>query len=165
MPQVMPLRDSRARAERVFVMRAVGCQPWSKIRDELGFKSVGAAQMAYRRFLARNPVPESTTVFAEIIERKRVTTGAAMTALARAGRDGDRAAVAQLVGVVSRSDAELAKLYGLNAAEELNVHVEHSATAILDRAEADLLALAKSLPGQRPELLAVIDAEVIEETA
>ena len=155
----MPTRESRARAERVFVMRAVGCQPWSKIRDELGFKSVGAAQMAYRRFLARNPVPDGSTVFAEIIERKRVTTGAAMTALARAGRDGDRAAVAQLAGVVSRSDAELAKLYGINAPEVLNVNVEHSAATILDRAEADLLALARQ---RRPELLPVIDAEVVE---
>jgi hypothetical protein len=163
MPQVMPLRESRARAERVFIMRSVGCQPWSRIRDELGFTSVGAAQMAYKRFLARNPVPDGSTVFAEIIERKRVTTGAAMTALARAGRDGDRAAVAQLAGVISRSDAELAKLYGINAPEVLNVNVEHSAGAILDRAEAELLALAKSQP-QALLALSVIDADVIEET-
>jgi hypothetical protein len=61
------------RAEQVFVMRAVARQPWSKIRDTLGFGSVGAAQMAYRRFLARNLVPDGKTVFAEIIERKRVT--------------------------------------------------------------------------------------------
>jgi hypothetical protein len=30
------------RAEQVFVMRAVARQPWSKIRDTLGFGSVGA---------------------------------------------------------------------------------------------------------------------------
>ncbi|PXW34061.1 UNVERIFIED_CONTAM: hypothetical protein DES50_102686 [Williamsia faeni] len=156
MPQVMPLRESRARAEKVFVMRSLGGQPWSKIRDELGFGSVGAAQMAYRRFLARNPVPDGKTVFAEILERKRVTTSAALTAMARAERDGDLQAVATLIGVVSRMDAELAKLYGLNRETvHVDLNVSASPGAILDRAEADLLALAQRHPQ-------IIDAEVVE---
>jgi len=41
-PQVMPLAQSRARAEEVFVMRERG-HTWSQIRDALGFKSVWAA--------------------------------------------------------------------------------------------------------------------------
>lgn len=149
MPQVMPLRESRARAERVFVMRAVGCQPWSKIRDELGFQSVGAAQMAYRRFLARNPVPDGKTALAEIIERKRVTTGSALAALARAQAAGDHQMVATLVGVISRSDAELAKLYGLSHQNvSVDVNVTTDAAAVI--AEA------------RTRLLDIVDAEVVD---
>ena len=53
----MSLAASRARAEQVFVMRAVGMQSWSKIRDALGFKSVGAVQQAYKRYNERNPLP------------------------------------------------------------------------------------------------------------
>lgn len=148
MPQVMPLRESRARAEQVFVMRAVGCQPWSKIRDNLGYKSVGAAQMAYRRFLARNPVPDGKTALAEIIERKRVTTGSALAALAQAQKAGDHQMVAQLIGVITRSDAELAKLYGLNAPEQVNVNVTQT--------------LPELIADTRQRMLEVLDAEVVE---
>ncbi len=42
MPHVMPLADARARAEKVAYLRAVAGLSWSRIRDELGFTSVGA---------------------------------------------------------------------------------------------------------------------------
>ena len=100
----MPLADSRSRAERVFLMRAVGQQPWSKIRDELGFKSVGAAQMAYRRYIKRNPVPDNKSVLAEILERKRSLTEQAITALGKAQKAGDLQAVAALVRAITQSD-------------------------------------------------------------
>ena len=147
----MPLRDSRARAERVFLMRSIGQQPWSKIRDELGFKSVGAAQMAYRRYLRRNPVPDSKSVLAEILERKRALTEQAIAALVKAQKAGDFQAVAGLIRAVTQSDAELARLFGLSqqAQTTVNVTVKQMPSEIIAEAQA--------------RLLAVIDAEVVEE--
>jgi hypothetical protein len=144
----MPLRESRSRAERVFLMRAVGQQPWSKIRDTLGFGSVGAAQMAYRRYLKRNPVPDSKSVLAEILERKRALTEQAIAALTKAQNAGDFQSVAALIRTVTQSDAELARMFGLSQ-QTVNVTIKQSPSEIIAEAQA--------------RLLAVIDAEVIDE--
>jgi hypothetical protein len=141
-------------------MRAVARQPWSKIRDTLGFGSVGAAQMAYRRFLARNPVPDGKTVFAEIIERKRVTTGALMSALAHAQKAADHQTVATLVRAINNDDAELAKLYGLGS-ETVKVEVHQSMSDVLAEAEARLLAMVDERSRQRELSRNVIEGEVV----
>lgn len=129
-------------------MRAVGMQSWSKIRDALGFKSVGAVQQAYKRYNERNPLPNAEAARAEIIERKRVTVGAALKSLAEAQKAGDHQTVARMIDVITRADAELAKMYGLNAPDKLDVNISQTPTQII--AEA------------RERLLAVVDAEVIE---
>lgn len=148
MGQVMPLADSRARAEQAFVMREVGMQSWSKIRDALGFKSVGAAQLAVKRYRDRNPLPNAEAARAGIVERKRVTLGAALRSLAESQKAGDHQSVARLIDVITRADAELARLYGLNAPDKLDVTVTQTPAAII--AEA------------RTRLLEVVDAEVID---
>lgn len=148
MPQVMPLAESRNRAERVFLMRAVGQQPWSRIRDELGFGSVGAAQMAYRRYLKRHPVPDSENILAEILERKRAMTEQAITALGKAQKAGDLQAVANLVRAVTQSDAELARMFGLNAPVKSEITVRKSPVEIIT--------------AMREELMAALDVEVVE---
>lgn len=144
----MSLAESRARAEQVFVMRAVGMQSWSKIRDALGFKSVGAVQQAYKRYNERNPLPNAEAARAEIVERKRVTIGSALKSLADAQKTGDHQMVARMIDVITRADAELAKLYGLSR-ETVDVNVNTTATQII--AEA------------RERLLAVVDAEVVDD--
>jgi len=128
-------------------VRAVGQQPWSKIRDTLGFGSVGAEQMAYRRYLKRNPAPDSKTVLAEILERKRALTEQAIAALAKAQGAGDFQSVAALIRAVTQSDAELARMFGL-AQQTVNVTVKQSPSEILAEAQ--------------DRLFAVIDAEVFE---
>ncbi|KZF06504.1 hypothetical protein A2J03_24420 [Rhodococcus sp. EPR-157] len=134
----MPLRDSRARAERVFVRRAIEGLSWSAIRDAEGFESVGAAQMAYRRYLKRNPVPDGNTAMAEIIARKRVTTSQALQAMAEARAAGDHDAFAKLAAVVGREDGELTKMFGLNAPQRAEVSVRVTA----EDTRARLLAMA-----------------------
>ncbi|MDL9947769.1 hypothetical protein QSJ19_19735 [Gordonia sp. ABSL11-1] len=148
MPQVMPLRDARARAERVFYLRSVAGLSWSAIRDECGYTSNGGAQRAYKRYLDRNPVPDGDTVLAEIIERKRVTTGVATKALARAVSSQDWSAAASLLRTINAQDNELAKLYGLHAPER---HQHQVAVATADRFDQ-----------LERELLATIDGQVIE---
>jgi hypothetical protein len=165
MPHVMPLRDSRARAERVFILRAIEGRPWSFIRDAERFGSVGSAQMAYRRFLTRNPVPDGKTALAEIIARKRFATGTALRAMAEAQAAGDHQMVATLMAAVTRDDAELAKLFGLNAPEraevDLRVSTEDNRKRLLALAETKAGALAaQALPA-----LPVIDAETAEVSA
>lgn len=163
----MPLRESRARAENVFIRRAIDGWPWSKIRDEYGFGSVGAAQMAYRRFKARNPVPDGETALAEIVARRREAQGAAFAALRRAEAAGDNQMVAALVNVITRSDSDLAKLYGLGSQ---NVTVAVDAAPVLAAAdvwlrqvrEASAAAVSGGQPAALESAAEVIDAEVID---
>lgn len=144
----MSRTEARARAEQAFVMREVGMQSWSKIRDALGFTSVGGAQLAVQRYRERNPLPNAEAARAGILERKRVTLGTALSALAQAKQAGDTQGVARLVDVITRADAELAKMYGLNAPEQLDVNVTQTTTTII--AEA------------RERIMAVLDAEVVD---
>lgn len=146
MPQVMSLRESRERAERVYLLRAVLGLSWSVIRDQEGFTSVGGAQRAYERHSARNVMPDAKTVAAEILERKRFTTGAAAAALVKAK---DPRAVAELVRAITAGDAELAKMYGLNQ-ETVNVNVTQRTTI-------------EVLADYKQQLLDAIDAEVVDD--
>ncbi len=147
MPSVMPLAESRARAEQAFIMREIGMKSWRQVRDALGFKSIGAAQMAVKRYRERNPLPSADAAMAGIVERKRVTIGSAIKSLAEAQRSSDHQAVARLVDVITRADAELARLYGLSS-DTLNVNVTQTPAAII----ADT----------RERLLAAVDAEIVE---
>lgn len=145
MPQVMSLRESRERAERVYLLRAVLGLSWGAIRDAEGFTSVGGAQRAYERHRARNQMPDARTVAAEIVERKRFTTGKAAAALLKTD---DPHTVAELVRAITTQDAELARLYGLGS-KNLNVNVKMTTSELLDE--------------YRDRLLASLDAEVVDE--
>jgi len=148
----MSLAESRARYEQVFIMREIGMQSWSKIRDALGFRSVGAAQNAYKRYQQQNELPGAQVTASGIVARKRESLGVALHALAEAKRRNDFRAVAQLVDAITRADAELARLYGLGQTSTVNVNVTHqSASAIISET--------------RERLLAAIDAEVVEPPA
>lgn len=139
MAQVMPLRDARVRAERVYYLRAVAGLSWSAIRDECGYSSIGGTQNAYKRYLERNPAPDGDTVLAEIMERKRVTTGVASKALARAMAAGDWSAAASLLRTINAQDNELAKLYGLHAPERHQHQVAVATADRFDQLERELL--------------------------
>lgn len=123
MSQVMPLAESRARAEKVFYLRSVAGLSWSAIRNECGFSSVGGTQNAYKRHLARNPLPDGKATLAEILERKRLSTGVASKALSRAMAADDWSAVASLLRTITASDNELARLFGLHQPERHQVEV------------------------------------------
>lgn len=151
MAPTMTLAESRRRAEEAFVMREVGCMSWSKIRDQLGFASIGATQLAVKRYCQRNPLPNAKDAAAGIVTRKRHVLGIAMSSLAKAHKAGDHRTVAQLVDAITRADAEMARLYGLGSERvDVNVRVHQSPAEIIAAATADLLA--------------VVDAEVVSET-
>lgn len=148
MPQTMPLRVSRERAEQASVLRSCGFS-WSEIAKALGFTSVGGAQQAVASHRARNPLPTAEDTLTEILDRRRVTTSAGLQQLAQAAAAGDATAVAGLIRALTAADSETAKLYGLHAPEK---HQHLVAVAPAD-----------AISRLRGELLDTIDAEVVEQ--
>lgn len=144
----MSIADSRSRAERVAYLRAVAGLSWSKIAAECGFKSVGAAQQAYKAHRKRNQTPNGQVVFAELLDRQQYRNQQGTIAMARAQAAGDYSGVASLIRALESNDADLAKWFGIGSETTLNVNVSTTATQII--AET------------RERLLAVVDAEVIE---
>lgn len=158
MPQVMSLRESRERAERVHLLRALGFS-WGQIRDAEGFTSVGGAQRACERHRARNVMPDRNTVATEIVERKRFMSSKAAAALARTD---DPHVVAELVRAMNAQDVELAKMYGLTSnAVDVNVRVPHREPAEVIEALRDEL-LASVAAREAAAQADVLDAEVLE---
>lgn len=155
--------DSRHRAEQAVRMSATGAT-WQEVADACGYRSRQAAQQAVSRLRDRTP-PES-------VEQARAKHDAALQLLQRndftryllALQNGDDDTALryskELRGIVS----ERAKLAGVYAPErqQVEVKVTTDAVAIIDRMEAELLALV----AQRPQQLAlqgnVIDAEIEE---
>jgi len=137
----MPLAESRQRAERAYVLREVACLPWSKVAQQLGYRSVGAAQSAVARYAARNPLPNAQEAAAGIIARKRHAISIGMTSLAAAQKNGDHRTVAQLLDALTRADAELAKLYGLGSENvNVNVRVQQTPEQIIEETRDRLIA-------------------------
>lgn len=153
----MSRAESRARAERVVLQRAVMRKSWREIMRAEGFKSVGAVQNTYKREMARRRLSArdlGQLTAQEILERRDTTTRIAVGQLIEAQRAGDATAMAQMLREIRQNDVETAKMLGLYEPERVEVNLTQSPSAILDRAEAELLALVPP----------IIDAE-IEETA
>jgi hypothetical protein len=148
MPMLMPLKDARARDEQVWLARELGSQSWSRIAEQYGYSSVGGAQRAYTRYVARHPTPDPMAVLAGIIERTRTTNGIAMAELTKAVRDGDRPAIVGLIGAINRNDVALARVCGLGR-ETVTVDVNIQQTP------------AEIIESTRQRLLEIVDAEVV----
>ena len=147
MPHTMTLAESRERAERVVHLRHVVGLSWSRIATECGFKSVGAAQQAYKSHRRRNPLPGGETVQAELRDRQQYRNQRGTLALERAMTAGEYSTVASLIRALASNDADLAKWFGIGS-ETVNVNV----TASLPQVIAE----------NRDRLMAVLDAEVVE---
>ena len=162
----MTRQESRDRAERVVLARAVLRKPWRDIMRDEGFKSVGAVQNTYKRELARRkqaPKALAEMTAQEILERRDATTRIAVSQLIDASRVGDVSGVAAMLREIRHNDVETAKMLGLYEPAKVDVSVSHDATAIIDRMETDLLALvAKQQPAQAALGGNIIDAEFEE---
>lgn len=139
--------ESRERAERVVHLRSIAGLSWSRIRDECGFKSIGAAQQAYKAHRQRNPLPGGETVLAELRDRQQYRNQKGTLALERALAANEYSTVANLIRALASNDADLAKWFGIGS-ETLNVNVA--------------LSLPQVIAENRERLLAVLDAEVVE---
>ncbi|KWX25629.1 hypothetical protein AFM11_05230 [Mycolicibacterium wolinskyi] len=163
----MSRQESRDRAERVVLARAVLRTPWREIMRNEGFKSVGAVQNTYYRELARRkqtPKALADMTAQEIMERRDATTRLAVAQLMQAKRAGDTSGMAAMLREIRQNDVETAKMLGLYEPARLDVTVTQTPTALIDRFEADLLALVAEREPQPALRGNVIDAEVEEIT-
>ncbi len=143
----MPLANSRDRAARVAYLRSVAGLPWSAIRDECGFTSIGAAQSAYKSHRRRNPIPNGEFVFAELLDRHNYRNQQGVLAIRQAQALGDYSVISSLIRALSSNDADLARWFGIDS-QTVNVNVSTSVREIISETRA--------------RLLAVVDAEVVE---
>ena len=162
MAPVMPHRDSRARAEQAFRLRSLG-YTWRAVADHLRYRSAGAAQSAVNRYLERMPPETVEGARKSATERLQISAQILAERIFEARESGDDDRLVPLMRELRNTTAEMAKLNGLNVpvAQQLDVTVHQSATAIIDRMEAELLALSARQP-QTLRAGNVIEGEVIE---
>jgi hypothetical protein len=162
MPPVMCRLDSRARAEQAFSLRATGAT-WQHIADLLGYRTRSAARIAVVRHLDRTPADTPETARRRAEESLRILQATLFGRLAEAVQNGETDNLVMLSRELRNTTAEAAKLVGAYApaAVAVEVNVRQSASAILDRAEADLLELAARRPDRPAAAAEVIDAEVV----
>ncbi|WKG01394.1 hypothetical protein [Mycolicibacterium sp. HK-90] len=139
---------SRARAEEAFKLRA-SRHSWREVCDRLGYRSIGAAQTAVSRHVARQRREATPTTIETHKAAIELRTRALSQRFVRAFANGDDDTLVTLNREILRNEAELAKIGGLYEPEVLNINVTQTPTQII--AEA------------RERLLAVVDAEVIEQ--
>lgn len=163
MAPIGPHTDSLRRAEAALQLRAKG-RTWQAIADELGFRSRQGACQAVGRLVGQmtsdpNYKPMARAASDEGLrmqyEKLRPMFDAAVE------RD-DNEAASMLSRELRAVTTDRAKLTGIAAPSSVSVDVKVSGSpvAILERAEADLLAV---LAQRQPRALSsVIDAEVIE---
>jgi hypothetical protein len=147
----MSRQESRARAERVVLARAVLRTPWRDIMRTEGFKSVGAVQNTYYGDLARRkqaPKALADLTAQEILVRRDATTQIAVAQLIEARRVGDIAGVATMMREIRQNDVETAKMLGLYEPAKVDVNLTQSLPALI----ADV----------RQRTNEVLDAEVVE---
>lgn len=164
MPPQMTHQASRNRAERAYRLWLRG-RSWPEVAEAEGFKSRQSARKAVHEWLRKNP--------SEDIEMMRRATGDTLTmvidrvldSLDAAQAKGDHRGVAELGRVVMDGLDKRAKLQGLHIAVPtlIDVNVQTTAVAILERAESELLAIVSRAEGQAAaiEQRDVIDAEIV----
>ncbi|MFA1701657.1 hypothetical protein ACDT10_01935 [Mycobacterium intracellulare] len=155
----MSRHDSRERAARAATLRALQYS-WRDVCSELGYRSVGAAQLAVKGHYQRNPGDPCEVTQRNLLEQTRVTSRALLSRFAAAAERRDDDTLAMLNRELVRNRDQIAKLTGAYAPDRQQVDVSVSAdpAAIIARAEADLLALVeqRQLPGT------IIDVETEE---
>lgn len=166
MAPVMPLQDSRARAERAFQLRAIG-RSWRQIANELDYRSTGAVVNAVNRHMAREAAESADTSRRSLVESARLTQSVLFDRFAAAVARQDDQTVAVLNRELARNRDQLAKLLGAYAPErsEVDVTVGRSPAELLAESKAQTLAALaerRGNAGALPVATNVIDAEVIE---
>lgn len=150
----MSRHDSRARAERVVLLRAVLRKPWRDIMRTEGFKSVGAVQQTYKREMDRRRLSErdlgdrAEIKTQEILMQLDTTTSAAMAQLLECRQSRDVSGMAAMMREIRLNAAETAKMFGLYEPERVDVNVTQTLPALI----ADT----------RQRMLEVLDAEVVD---
>lgn len=155
--------DSQHRANQAARLAATGAT-WQEVADALGYRSRQAAQQAVARLRDRTP-PES-------IEQARAKHDQALQLIQRndftryllALKAGDDDTALRYSKELRSTIAERAKLAGVYAPQrtEVDVNVSADPTAIINRMEAELLALVAQ---REPQAAIPIEGNIIEAEA
>jgi hypothetical protein len=147
MAAIGPRRETRARAERAAKLRGCGYS-WQAIADTEGFRSRQAAQIAVERHYGREQ-PAAGLARRSLCEGLMLVKQTLFEGLADAKRHGLAASVIEHSREIRSVTDQLAKLDGLHAPQRVDVSVTHKTAS-------------EMLAEYREQLLAVIDAEVVE---
>lgn len=152
----MNRQSSRRRAERAASLKSIG-RTWQEIADTLGYRSRQAAQQAVERLGNQTPPVNAEALRRQEAEELRIRRAVLHERFHAARKHGDDETLVMLKRELDRVSTRWSKLHGLDAADrsEIDVNVGQSATAVIDRMEAELLALAQSNTN-------IIEAEVVE---
>jgi hypothetical protein len=157
MAAVMNRQSNRRRAERAATLRGLG-RTWQEIADCLGYKSRQAVQLSVRRLDARTPPEGAAPLRRFEAEELRYRRAGLHERFVAAKELGDDVTLSMLNRELDRVSTRWAKLFGLDAPEQVEVSVHQSRSVVIDRLEAELLALAESHQSSNAN---IIEAEVI----
>ncbi|CAN3128605.1 hypothetical protein ACNUDN_02381 [Mycobacterium sp. smrl_JER01] len=153
---------SQQRAAEAFNLRA-SRYSWREVAERLGYRSIGAAQSAVSRHVARVRRESTETTVESHKAAIETRTRALSQRFVMAFKAGDDDTMVTLNREIARNEGELAKLGGMYMPErsEMTVTVDQTPAAIIDRMEAELLALAAQRQPQQALQGNIIDAEVL----
>jgi len=159
-----PRSDARARAEEALRLKCRG-RTWQEIADELGFQSRSSAAKTVKRLMLREPPEDVITARAYTVGAYRQSISSLFRQLEKAEAANDTEAVIAINRAIAYVADKNAQLTGqkIPVTQEVDhnvtLEVNTSASAVLDSAEKDLLAIAA---GHRDAgRLPVLDAEVV----
>lgn len=136
MAPTMSMYDSRERAEEAFNLRA-SRHSWREVCNQLGYRSVGAAQSAVNRHVQRVRRTPTTTKIETHKAGIEIRTRALTQRFVIAFRDGDDNTLASLNREIRANEVELAKIDGMYEPEQIQVNITTA-----EDTRARLLAIA-----------------------
>lgn len=163
MPPVGPRNEARKRAADAYKLRCAG-RTWDEIARATGFKNHSSAVHAVKSHIARMPAEDQELARAFSAGTYRLVVAQLFEVASRAREVGKPHTAVQALQAAADAQAKHDQLVGLNVPVTQKVELSVTAAAILDRAEAELLAIAQA---QQPAVAVgfdagVIDAEVVE---
>jgi hypothetical protein len=159
MPPIGPRPTARKRAAEAHRLRCLG-RTWDDIANTLGYGSPASAYKAATAHIRRMPAEDQDMARAYSAGNYHAVIAALHDLVERCKQLGRTTAEVQALEAIASVQERRDKLLGLHVAvaSKVDVNVQHSAIEIIDRAEAELLAIAaqRTQPG-----LPVLEAEVI----
>lgn len=167
MPPQGPRPTARKRAADAYRLRCTG-RTFQEIADALKYGSAASAHAAVKKHIERMPAEDQEQARAFSAGNYRQVMAELYGIATRAKASNKLTTAVQAMEAIANVQAKHDQLTGVQAPVTTKVEVSVSAGAVLERAEADLLALAAlhqpAIPSMPPPVAipSVIDAEVIE---
>lgn len=154
-----PRKTARERANNAYNLRCIG-RTWPEIARAENYGSPGAACTAVRRHIDRLPKEDQDLARALSAGTYQLIKAKLFELASSSQRKGHERSAQEAMVAAAAVQEKHDRLVGIQAPTKVDVTVTGTAVAVLERAEAELLAIAQSQ--QRGSDLPVLDAEVVE---